>query len=212
MKMHFHLKNRLFRDRMEQWCSSGNDKEKLNAKKGENYLFFFFFDQMSKVSKTLTDKNIVQGECLNNAPWIHSTSIFRLCFIVISKFKFERLFSFWIINNNIHWICFWMSWRIHVPRVRYHILHRSEFISTQHHKTALLYVQTDRCRSRLWGKIMKENCLKISHHLRKRSTRPKECLQINMVVTVGQQLRQSAGADVAIYHRIRYTIPQYTIY
>ena len=33
-----------------------------------------------------------------------------------------------------------------------------------------------------------------------------------MVVTVGQQLRQSAGADVAIYHRIRYTIPQYTIY
>ena len=78
--------------------------------------------------------------------------------------------------------------------------------------TTRQYVQTDRCRSRLWGKFMKENCLKISHHLRKRSTRPKECLQINMVVTVGQQLRQSAGADVAIYHRIRYTIPQYTIY
>ena len=46
----------------------------------------------------------------------------------------------------------------------------------------------------------------ISHHLWKRSTRPKECLQM------GQLLRQPAGADVEIYHRIRYTIIKYTMY
>ena len=139
---------------------------------------------------------------------LHSTSIFRLCFIVVSKLIFERLFFFELLIIFIEY-----AFECHDKRMFhvYIIISCTDWSSTQHTTTVRccytckqINVEAD-----FGGSLWKKTVWKY-HTIW--STRPKECLQINMVVTVGQLLRQPAGADVALYHRIRYSIPQYTIY